>query len=52
MRHFGFRALYRKTVAVPILLWSFLFLQVVLLGQSGGPYILDWSTIDGGGERS
>jgi len=49
MRHFGFRPLYRKTVPVAILLWSFLFLQVVLWGERGGTYILDWCTIAGGG---
>ncbi|MHC4396143.1 MAG: hypothetical protein ACYS1A_10865 [Planctomycetota bacterium] len=41
-----------KNVVRALLCGTVLFLALPVLAQSGGPYVLDWSTIDGGGGTS
>jgi len=51
MRRIGFhKTIWKKTSWIVILVCLLLF--VPALAQSGGDYILTWSTIDGGGGRS
>ncbi len=38
-----------RTVRWPVFLLLLIFVEPIVLAQSGGPYVLAWSTIDGGG---
>ena len=51
MRRIGFDKTIWKNTSTVVLLMCLLLLSPAF-GQSGGDYILTWSTIDGGGGRS